>query len=141
MIQPPVSTSFDPTVSSPVEPWTPPATPDQNWQNQPAASDVPFQSAGVAGGTVNQTLPIISLVLGILSICCYISPITGAVALITGYLGIKNANNDPANYGGKGLAIGGMIVGGLFFMVGLAYYIVVILVYAGVIAGSILQGR
>ena len=51
-------------------------------------------------------------------------------------MGMKNANNDPQNYGGKNFAIAGMILGGLFFLVGAAYYIFVILIYAGLIAGS-----
>ena len=51
--------------------------------------------------------------LGIFQLCCYISPITGLAALITGFLGMKNMKNDPANYGGKGLAIAGMITGGV----------------------------
>ena len=68
-------------------------------------------SAAGRDGSLNQTLPIVSLVFGIISVCCYVSPLTGFVALITGFMGMKNANNDPNNYGGKGLAIAGMIVG------------------------------
>ncbi|MBC7900931.1 MAG: DUF4190 domain-containing protein, partial [Saprospiraceae bacterium] len=89
---------------------------------------------------LNQTLPIISLVLGIVSLCCYISPITGLAALITGYLGMKNVKNDPNAYGGKTLALVGMILGGLFFLVGATYYILTILVYAGVLGASLFQG-
>ncbi len=126
--------------SAPVAAWTPPPAPDAAWQNQEIGSNTPFQPPPSGTGSINQTLPIISLVLGIVSLCCYISPITGIAALITGYLGMKNANNDPANYGGKGLAIAGMITGGLFLLVGVAYYVIVILIYAGVIAGSMLQG-
>jgi len=80
----------------------------------------------VTGGKVNQVLPIVSLITGILSLCCWISPLTGIIALITGFLGIKNVNNDPAHYGGKTLAIVGMILGALFFVVGLAYWVFVI---------------
>jgi hypothetical protein len=79
--------------------------------------------APVAGGSVNQTLPIVSLVFGILSLCCYVSPLTGLIALITGFMGMKNVNNDPNQYGGKTLAIVGMILGGLFFLIGLAYWV------------------
>jgi hypothetical protein len=57
------------------------------------------------------------------SLCCYVSPVTGLAAVIIGFLGMKNANQDPANYGGKTLAIVGMVLGGLFFLVGIAYYI------------------
>jgi hypothetical protein len=117
--------------------WTPPPVPDANWQNQQIGQNTPLQPPA-PGTSLNQTLPIISLVLGILSLCCYVSPVTGIAALITGYLGMKNANNDPARYGGRTLAIVGMILGGLFFLVGAAYYIFIILMYAGIIAGSMM---
>jgi hypothetical protein len=102
--------------------WNPPPVPVQNWQDQQLGANTPFQPPP-AGAGQNQTLPIISLILGIVSLCCYISPVTGLAALITGFLGMKNANQDPANYGGKTLAIVGMVLGGIFFLVGIAYYI------------------
>ena len=139
MIQPEFSSQFDPMPAAPVAEWAPPPVTDASWQNQEISSNTPFQPPG-GTGSVNQTLPIISLVLGIVSICCYISPITGIAALITGFLGMKNANNNPANYGGKGLAIAGMVIGGIMLLVGLVYYIFVILVYAGILGGAILQG-
>ncbi len=107
--------------------WSPPPAPDANWQNQQIGQNSAFDSPPAATGQ-NQTLPIISLVLGIISLCCYISPLTGLGALITGYLGMKNADNDPANYGGRGLAIAGMITGGIFFLIGLLYWIYIIFV-------------
>ena len=116
--------------------WTPPPAPDAGWQNQEIGQNTPFQPPPGMPDGANKTLPIVSLVFGIVSLCCYISPLTGLVALITGYLGMKNANTDPANFGGKGLAIAGMITGGIMFLVGLGYYIIVILAYAGMIAGS-----
>lgn len=112
--------------------WTPPSPPEQSWGNQELGANTPFQPPVVGEGQ-NKTLPIVSLVFGIISLCCYISPLTGLVALITGFLGMKNANNDPAQFGGKGLAIAGMITGGLFFLVGVAYYILVI--FLGVLGG------
>ncbi len=115
--------------------WTPPPAPDANWQNQQIGQNTPFQPPP-AGQAQNQTLPIVSLVLGIMSLCCYVSPLTGIGALVTGYLGMKNANTDPANYGGKTLAIVGMILGGLFLLIGIAYWIF-ILVFG--IAGFIPQ--
>lgn len=106
--------------------WTPPPAPDASWQNQQIGQDTPFQPPMGGSGSVNQTLPIISLVLGIVSLCCYISPLTGIGALVTGYLALKNIKNDPANYGGKGLAIAGMITGGIFLAIGLIYWIMII---------------
>ena len=107
--------------------WTPPPSPEQSWQEQGVGANTPFQPP-VAGGGQNQVLPIVSLVFGIVSLCCYIAPLTGLVALVTGFMGMKNANNDPAQYGGKGLAIAGMITGGIFFLIGLAYWLYIIFV-------------
>jgi Domain of unknown function (DUF4190) len=116
--------------------WTPPPAPDANWSNQGVGQNTPFQPPPISGGQ-NQTLPIVSLVFGILSVCCYISPVTGAVALITGYLGIKNINNDPGQFGGKGLAIAGMIVGGIFFAFGLLYWVYILFVIGMVASGNL----
>jgi Domain of unknown function (DUF4190) len=105
--------------------WAPPPAPEASWQNQPVGQNTPFQPPAASGG-LNQTLPIVSLIFGIISICCYVGPLTGLVALITGFMGMKNANNDPAHYGGKGLAIAGMIVGGIFFLTSVVYWILII---------------
>ena len=107
--------------------WMPPPAPVAEWQNQELGANTPFQPPA-AGTGQNQTLPIVSLVLGIISICCYVSPLTGLAALITGYLGMKNVNDDPTQYGGKTMAIVGMILGGLFFLIGIIYYIFVLII-------------
>ena len=83
--------------------------------------------AGAPGaGGQNKTLALVSLISGILSLCCWISPLTGIVAVITGFMGMKKANNDPAHYGGKGMAIAGLILGALFFLLGIAYWIFIL---------------
>ncbi len=128
----PYAEQVDDQFNQPIEQsnWTPPPAPDANWQNQQIGQNTPFQPPP-AGQGQNQTLPIVSLVLGILSLCCYVSPLTGIGALVVGFLGIKNINNNPTFYGGKTLAIIGMILGGLFGIVGILYYI---LIFFGVLA-------
>ena len=140
MMQPSFDSPFETPAPAPVAEWTPPPAPDASWQNQEIGSNTPFQPPPAGTGGQNKTLPIVSLILGIVSLCCYISPLTGIAALITGYLGLKNVKNDPANYGGKGLAVAGMIMGGLFLLVGVLYYLFLILVYAGILSGAMLQG-
>lgn len=117
--------------------WAPPPAPEAGWQNQQIGQNTPFQPPPAGTGGVNQTLPIVSLVFGIVSLCCYISPVTGIVALVTGYMGIKNANNDPRQYGGKGLAIAGMITGGIFLLLGLIYWIYIIFIVGLAAMGSL----
>ncbi|MBP9665490.1 MAG: DUF4190 domain-containing protein, partial [Pyrinomonadaceae bacterium] len=128
IIQPPPPAAFEPPPAAPVEQWTPPPAPEPAWQNQEIGSNTPFSTPplGTAAGGQNKTLPIVSLILGIGSLCCYLAPITGIAALVTGFLGMKNANNEPAEYGGKGLAIAGMVLGGLFFLIGIVYYIFIL---------------
>lgn len=123
VIPPEVAAAVAPT-AAPMQEWTPPPPPDASWQNQEIGANTPFQPPVVGGQ--NKTLPIISLVLGIVSLCCYISPLTGIAALITGFMGMKNVNNDPAQYGGKGLAIAGMVMGGIMLLIGLAYWVFLI---------------
>ncbi len=119
--------------------WTPPPAPDAGWQNQQIGQDTPFQPPPSGTGSVNQTLPIVSLVFGIVSLCCYISPVTGIVALVTGYMGMKNVNRDPANFGGKGLAMAGMITGGIFLALGLLYWIYVIFIIGFAAMGQMMN--
>ncbi|MCY7347605.1 MAG: DUF4190 domain-containing protein [Pyrinomonadaceae bacterium] len=107
--------------------WTPPPAPMSEWQNQGLGANTPFQPPGAAGGQ-DQTLAIVSLVCGILGIlCCGL--VTGIPAIITGYMAKNNVDSNPGQYGGRGLAVAGMIMGGisiLFSILGIIYYIVVL---------------
>jgi hypothetical protein len=116
--------------------WNPPPAPTPEWQDQQIGSNTPFQppAAGTAGQ--NKTLAIISMVLGILSICCYTGWLTGIAALITGFMARKKAKEDPANFGGEGMALAGLICGGIFTVVSIVYWIVVVVVYGGMILGG-----
>ncbi|MCC7306699.1 MAG: DUF4190 domain-containing protein [Acidobacteria bacterium] len=82
----------------------------------------------------NKTLAIVSLVVGILSIFCCGWFIPGIVAIVLGFMAKGKATNDPANYGGKGLALGGIITGAVSLVLGV---IVVVLYFLGFAAGFI----
>lgn len=87
-------------------------------------------SPPVANFSQDQTLPIISLVLGILgfvTVCCHGGLPLGIAALITGYLGMKNADQNPQKYGGRGMAIGGLILGAVGLLSGIVFIIFAIL--------------
>lgn len=85
----------------------------------PPAVGQTYPSPGM--GPVKQTnvMAIVSLICGILG--C-IPVITSLVAIITGFLGIKKAD-DPRVNGGKGLAIAGLLLGvvGLIAWAGIGY--------------------
>lgn len=91
--------------------------PNQQIYQQPFAAPSVFQKQ-------DQTLPVISLILGIFGlvlICCYAGFPLGAAAIVTGYLGMSNANKDPMQYGGKGMAIAGMVLGAAGILVTLVW--------------------
>lgn len=110
---------------------------DSSWQNQPNIQQHNLHAPFIAPPALkigDQTLPIISLVLGILgvllSLCCYAGLPLGAGAIIVGFLGMNNANKDPMRYAGRGLAIGGMIAGILGFLISLGMLLLVLLAQA-----------
>lgn len=91
--------------------WSPPPAPEASWQNQNIGANTPFQPP-VAGLGQNKTLAIVSLVCGILSLTCC-GPFTGIAALVTGFMAKNNVDANPQQYDGRGLAIAGMIMGGI----------------------------
>lgn len=102
------------------------STNPNDWQQYEAprsAPPAPWQQAPVQNPTfgapgfvqsADKTLPTVSLalgVLGVLLLCCHGGFPLGLAAIITGFLGMRNADADPGRYGGRGMAIGGMILG------------------------------
>src|SRR5690348_7791693 len=57
----------------------------------------------------NNKLSVTSLVLGIFSFPCFF--FAGIPAVITGHIALNRATKDPAQFGGKGMAIAGLIMG------------------------------
>ncbi len=62
-----------------------------------------------------------SLILGLLGSLC-LGPIAGIPAVILGHLALRRARRDPAAHGGKGVAIAGLTLGYVSFVVGLAMF-------------------
>ena len=107
--------------------YQPPSQPMSSWQqNQPATAQ--NQAFGVMRPSFSQdqTLPTVSLILGVMSllmVCCYGGIWLGLPALIVGYLGMKNADNEPSKYGGRGMAIAGMVIGIITFLMSIGFVI------------------
>lgn len=76
----------------------------------PAGAGVTPQIAASAEGQ-KKGLAITSLVLGILSVATCLIFITGIPAMITGFMALGRARRQPAEYGGRGLAIAGIALG------------------------------
>lgn len=108
--------------------WTPPPAPVAGWQDQRLGSDTPFQPP--AAGGQNNTLALVSLVLGILSFVC-LGIFAGIPAIITGYMQRNNIQKNPAEYGGGGMAMAGMILGGINVVLTVVVFVIyAILIFA-----------
>jgi len=76
-----------------------------------------------------KSLAVLSMVLGIVSItigwCCYFGVLTSPVAIGLGIFSLFQIKNDPGKYGGKGMAIAGIVTGALYFV----FVALIILIY------------
>jgi len=113
-----------------------PVVNESNMQNpQDFGQNAPYNAPPASGGGQNQTLAIVSLVLGILglTLCCGWF-IVSLAAVITGFMARGKASSDPANYGGSGLALGGLITGLIGILGSIIVWIYVALNFAVIMA-------
>ncbi len=112
--------------SSPPAPVTPspgawtsgglPQPPAPAWNSSYQAPLPATSYSSYAPVTQENGLAIGSLVCGILSfLCC--SVFTGIPAIVLGIMAINKEKNDPLRYGGKGMAIGGIVLGSLSIVI------------------------
>jgi len=95
----------------------------QNVANQPFGRPGFVHSA-------DQTIPTLALIMGILSlplVCCYGGIWLGLPAAVLGFIGIRNADRDRNRYGGRGMAIGGLVLGVITFLSTLAFIFIAII--------------
>jgi hypothetical protein len=118
------------SASAPLEPAA--SAPVQNWEPNEPMQNAPV-SAAPAGQ--NKTLAIVSLVSGILglTICCgwFLPSLLG---VILGFMARSKANQNPAEYGGGGLATAGLITGALGIVGGIVVWIVYVFYFAAIMA-------
>lgn len=99
--------------------WGPPPPPGSAWGT---GGEAVAMGAGVGyRAAPQQTLATVSLILGLVSItiglCCYLGFLTGPAAIITGIIALVQIKSNSMFYTGKGLAIGGIILGALYFVI------------------------
>ena len=121
---PSVSPLEQPTLDLPkATPAAPPYTPPSQagvWKPPPAP---PYPKSK------QQSLAAASLVLGIVSMtigwCCYFGVLTGPIAIVLGIVALSQIRKDPSQHAGKGMAIGGIVTGGLYFV----FLALIVLIY------------
>lgn len=90
--------------------------------NMPPAPSTPF---GAAQGQQNG-LALGSLICGVMSFICF-GPLLSIPALVLGFMQLSKIKSDPVHYGGKGMAIAGMALGGLNLLLIILYIIFIII--------------
>jgi hypothetical protein len=100
-----------------------PTAQETNWQDN-QMQNPQFQNAGPSGQ--NQTLAIVSLILGILGLLCCGLFVPSLAAVITGFMARGKANSNPSMYGGGTLAMVGIVTGALGLIGGLGYWIFIL---------------
>ena len=103
--------------------------PPSVWGNQQTIQHQQMNSP-IRINSQNQTLATISLVLGILgvvTICCYGGLPLGTAAVITGVIAMNQVKKDPQEFGGRGLAIGGIITGAISLLIGVGFILIAII--------------
>jgi hypothetical protein len=103
----------------------------------PAQYRPPGPMFGAPGGGMasfprspDQSLPIVAIALGVASlvfVCCYGGIWLGIPAAVVGFLGMRNAASDPERYGGRGLAVAGMVLGIISFILTILMFIFAVL--------------
>ena len=131
---PSVSPNEQPTLdmpgryTPPVE-YIPPAPLEPAWRPPPPP---PFPRGK------QQSLAATSFVLGLFSMtlgwCCSFGVLTAPIALVLGIVSLVQIKNDPNKFGGKGLAIGGIVTGGLYFVI---FALIVFLYGIGILLGGL----
>lgn len=119
---PPTLVMDSPRVTNPSA-WQ--ASPPALWQNPSPAVQSVFGTSPHFSKR-DQTLPTISLVLAILSIflvCCSGGIWLGLPAAVVGFMGMRNVESNPSRYGGRGLAIAGMVIGIVTFLASVVFLI------------------
>ncbi|HEX6279669.1 MAG TPA: DUF4190 domain-containing protein [Pyrinomonadaceae bacterium] len=118
--------------------WTPtPAAQQDQGRHEENMQNPQYQpgSGLPAAGGQNKTLAIVSLVAGILglTLCCgwFLPSLLG---LILGFMARSKANQNPAEYGGGGLATGGIITGALGLVGGVVVWILYVFYFAAIMA-------
>ncbi len=99
-----------------------------------AASDAtpqPKVAPQLVAPVQQNTMALVSMILGITSIVLCLGALTGIPAIICGHISRKQFRESPVPQSGEGMAIAGLILGYLMTIFSIAYIVFMILVFWG----------
>lgn len=98
--------------------------------NRPHMQNMPYSPPAAYAASRDQTLPIASIALAVASlvmICCFGGIWLGVPAVVLGIFGMRNAGLEPDKYEGRGLAIAGIVIGAVTFILSFIHLFVSII--------------
>ncbi|MBK9156209.1 MAG: DUF4190 domain-containing protein [Chloracidobacterium sp.] len=109
-------------------PWPSSSQPPAVWQQtQPEPQYAPFPTRVAP----NQTLALVSMILGVSSVtvgwCCYTGIGLAPAAIVVGIIALSQIKKDPERYTGRGLALAGIISGAVYLFISLVFIIIYII--------------
>ncbi|HYZ02461.1 MAG TPA: DUF4190 domain-containing protein [Candidatus Binatia bacterium] len=149
-----MSTPPPPPGNDPYSPYQPPRPPPAGQQPPtpyvpppPGYAQGPYTQPGAFPGALqpaNNGMAIASLIVGItsipLSLCCIaLGPVAGIVGVILGFVARNQINQSGGAQAGSGLALGGLICGGIGILIGVIF-IVLELIFFGLSLFPLAQG-
>lgn len=141
----PFADPAEPAADSDTEGWAAASSPmgaggggqiEQSSFNEPSSPSSSGPADPAAAEGENKTLSFVALGLGILSVPCCGVLVISLAAIVVGFLARSKASSDPTVYGGSGLALAGMIMGGITFVIGLILNVLYLL---GAIGGGMMN--
>lgn len=104
----------------------------------PAPAQMPQPAPNLVAPMQQNTMALVSMILGILSIALCMQALTGIPAVICGHMARKQFRNSPVPQTGEGMALTGLITGYLGILISVAYvgFFVFAVVGATAAAGS-----
>lgn len=106
--------------------WIPPPAPG-SWQQPLGPQGAPGMARPVS--QPQQSLAVASLICGVVSVTLGLicgGPVLGVAAIALGVIALIQIRNDPRRYGGKGMAIVGVITGGMWILFGIFFILILI---------------
>lgn len=76
--------------------------------------------------STDQTIPTLALILGIFSLPMCWCGWLGLPAAVLGFIGMRNADTNGERYGGRGMAIAGMVMGIISLLIFLLFIILTV---------------
>lgn len=138
-VEPPPTQIYTPPPST-GSAYAPPSQPGYGpggWQDTPATPSyappavrpnyAPPMAPSMQGGQ-DQTFAVVSLICGVTSFVCF-GPLSSIPAVIFGVMARNRVKQDPARFGGAGLAMAGLILGSINLAL-VALYVVIVVIAA-----------